>query len=215
MLQIKRFLPQNATFVLNPLCLALFLGVIQRTIRKHDISVLQKRDPNLLPDYQHERLMRAALWVVLFVRLSCLLQMVLTAVLRTFMVRVELALFLIMCSSRKPTNSRDCICPKQTKDLKWRAKPSLQRIPCLVGGPVDCTLSVTRVLTHNAFWMTQFSCSVLSFVFLCEQQGAIDFPWLNLKVKYFIHSSSFFPNSQQWPSSCADICELWARPCPH
>lgn len=139
MLQIKCFLPQNATFVLNPLCLALFLGVIQRTIRKHDISVLQKRDPNLLPDSQHERLMWAALWVVLFVRLSCLLQMVLTAVLRTFMALAELALFLIMCSSRKPTNSRDCICPKQTKDSKRRAKPSLQRIPCLVGGPVDCT----------------------------------------------------------------------------
>lgn len=177
MLQIKRFLPQNATFVLNPLCLALFLGVIQRTIRKHDISVLQKRDPNLLPDYQHERLMRAALWVVLFVRLSCLLQMVLTAVLRTFMVRVELAPFLIMCSSRKPTNSRDCICPKQTKGLKQRAKPSLQRIPCLVGGPADWT----PVSDSSADTQCVLDDSVFLFSFaLCISLWATRGYWLPL-----------------------------------
>lgn len=177
MLQIEHFLPQKVTFVQNPLCLALFLGGIQRTIRKHDISVLQKHDPNLLPDYQHERLMWAAFWVVLFVRLSCLLQMALTVVLRTFMVLVELALFLIMCSSRKPRNFQDCICPKQTKDLKLRAKPSLQWIPCLVGGPVDCT--PVNGSSADTQYVLDDSVFLFSFV-LCISLWATRDYWLPL-----------------------------------
>lgn len=40
-------------FFLNQFCLVQFLSVIQRTTRKHDFSVLQKHDPNLLPDFPH------------------------------------------------------------------------------------------------------------------------------------------------------------------
>lgn len=177
MLQIEHFLPQKVTFVQNPLALPCSLVGFKELLGNMTSVFLQKHDPNLLPDYQHERLMWAAFWVVLFVRLSCLLQMALTVVLRTFMVLVELALFLIMCSSRKPRNFQDCICPKQTKDLKLRAKPSLQWIPCLVGGPVDCT--PVNGSSADTQYVLDDSVFLFSFV-LCISLWATRDYWLPL-----------------------------------
>lgn len=50
---IKCFLPQEVNFFLNKFYPVLLLGVIQRTIRKHDFSALQEHDTDFSLDSPH------------------------------------------------------------------------------------------------------------------------------------------------------------------